>query len=156
MLPSYLSLFSNLHRNKLKGELAPHKPIMLLSVIDLIAAGFISSNKIEFSEILEERFKSNWKRYVKEDSVFKPNAGTPFWHLQYEPFWKLVPFSGGDEIISQLKKSNPYSPGTIRKYIRHAEIDSELFELMRDEVGRMELRETLCKSLGFIEGHKGL
>ena len=147
MLHKYLHLFSNLHRNKLKGEIAPHKPIMLLSVIDLITAGFITSNRIDFSEILEERFKSNWKRYVKEDSVFKPNAGTPFWHLHYEPFWRLVPFSGGEMTIDSLKKSNPCSPGTIRKHIRHAEIDIELFELLRDEAGRKELREMLFKSL---------
>ena len=85
MLQSYFHQFSNLHRNKLKGEITPHKPIMLLSVMDLIEAGFITSNKIELSEMLEERFKSNWKRYVKTDSVYKPAVGTPFWHLNYEP-----------------------------------------------------------------------
>ena len=143
MLNKYLYQFSNLHRNKLKGEIAPHKQIMLLSVMDLIEAGFITSNKIEFSEMLEERFKSNWKRYVKTDSVFKPNAGTPFWHLNYEPFWRLVPFSGGDDTIEMLSKSNPYSAGTIRKFIRHAEIDNELFLLMKDERCREELRKNL-------------
>ncbi len=146
MLPYYLDKFSNLHCNKMKGEVAPHKPIMLLSVMDLIEAGFITSNKIEFSEMLEERFKSNWKRYVKTDSVFKPNAGTPFWHLNYEPFWRLVPFCGGEETIAQLKKSNPYSSGTIRKNIRYAEIDSELFEFMKDENYRNKLKDILVKS----------
>ena len=145
-MKKYLHQFSNLHRNKLKGEIAPHKPIMLLSVMDLIEAGFITSNKIEFSEMLEERFKSNWKRYVKTDSVFKPNAGTPFWHLSYEPFWRLVPFCGGEETIAQLKKSNPYSSGTIRKNIRYAEIDIELFELMKDENYRNKLKDILVKS----------
>ena len=143
MLPYYLNKFSNLHCNKMKGEVAPHKPIMLLSVMDLIEAGFITSNKIEFSEMLEERFKSNWKRYVKTYSVFKPNAGTPFWHLSYDPFWHLVPFCGGEETLAQLKKSNPYSSGTIRKNIRYAEIDSELFELMKDVVGRKELKQCI-------------
>ena len=42
MLNKYLNQFSNLHCNKLKGEIAPHKPIMLLSVMDLIEAGFIT------------------------------------------------------------------------------------------------------------------
>ena len=143
MLNKYLHQFSNLHCNKLKGEIAPHKPIMLLSVMDLIEAGFITSNRIEFSEMLEERFKSNWKRYVKTDSVFKSNAGTPFWHLNYEPFWRLVPFCGGEETLAQLKKSNPYSSGTIRKNIRYAEIDIELFELMKDVVGRKELKQCI-------------
>lgn len=31
--------------------------------------------------MLEERFKSNWKRYVKTDSVYKPAVGTPFWTM---------------------------------------------------------------------------
>ena len=143
MLPYYLDKFSNLHCNKMKGEVAPHKAIMLLSVMDLVASGVITSNKIEFTETLEERFKSNWKRYVKEDSVYKPVAGTPFWHLNYEPFWRLVPFSGGDETIALLQESNPYSAGTIRKFIRHAEIDNELFLLMKDERYREELKKNL-------------
>lgn len=37
MLHSYLNSFSNLHSNKLKGMTAPHKAIMLISVIDMIA-----------------------------------------------------------------------------------------------------------------------
>ena len=142
-MKKYLHQFSNLHRNKLKSEIAPHKAIMLLSVMDLIASGVITSNKIEFTETLEERFKSNWKRYVKEDSVYKPIAGTPFWHLNYEPFWRLVPFCSGDDTIEMLSKSNPYSAGTIRKFIRHAEIDNELFLLMKDERCREELRKNL-------------
>lgn len=147
MLHSYLKHFSNLHSNKLKGMTAPHKAIMLISVIDMIANGKISSNQIELTEELEECFLRNWNHFVKDDSIFKPKAGTPFWHLHYEPFWKLVPFSGGEEIISQLKKSNPYSPGTIRKYIRHAEIDIELFELLKNEEYRNVLREVLVKSV---------
>ena len=147
MLHSYLNLFANLHSNKLKGYVAPHKAILLISVIDLFSKGKITSNKIELTEELEDCFMRNWKCYVKEDSVFKPKVGTPFWHLHYEPFWKLVPFSSGEELISQLKKSNPYSPGTIRKYIRHAEIDIELFELLKNEEYSNILREVLVKSV---------
>lgn len=147
MLNKYLHQFSNLHRNKFKGEIAPHKVIMLLSVIDLIEAGFITSNKIELSEMLEERFKSNWKRYVKEDSVYKPAVGTPFWHLNYEPFWRLVPFEGGNEQIMSLQKSNPYSPNLICKHIKYAIIDKDLFDLLQDETPRKCLIEVLVKSI---------
>ena len=38
-MKKYLHQFSNLHRNKLKGEIAPHKAIMLLSVMDLLRRG---------------------------------------------------------------------------------------------------------------------
>ena len=60
MLHSYLNSFSNLHSNKLKGMTAPHKAIMLISVIDMIANKKITSNKIEFTEELEECFL--WSR----------------------------------------------------------------------------------------------
>ena len=47
---------------------APHKAIMLISVIDMIANGKITSNKIELTEELEECFLRNWKHFVKDDS----------------------------------------------------------------------------------------
>ena len=150
MLHSYLNYFSNLHSNKLKGMTDPHKAIMLISVIDMIANGKITSNKIELPEELEECFLRNWKHFIEEDSIFKPKAGTPFWHLHYEPFWKLIPFSGGEEIISQLKKSNPYSPGTIRKYIRHAEIDIELFELLNFFVNHNRIQKLISEFCFYI------
>lgn len=89
--------------------------------------------------MLEERFKSNWKRYVKTDSVYKPAVGTPFWHL--------VPFEGGNEQIMALQKSNPYSLNLIRKHIKYAVIDKDLFDLLQDELQRRLLSEVLIKSI---------
>ena len=96
----YIDLLINLHTNTQKGVKAPHKAIMLLSVIDLVEYGVITSNKIEFSERLEKQFQHNWLRYVGQSDVFQPRVGTPFWHLHYEPFWKLVPYSDGRSFLS--------------------------------------------------------
>lgn len=38
-LNKYISLFCSLHTNKQKGMPAPHKAVLLLSVIDMIEAG---------------------------------------------------------------------------------------------------------------------
>ena len=46
---------------------------------------------------------------MKEVSIFKPKAGTPFWHLNSEPFWQLIPYEGGYATIVELQKGNPYS-----------------------------------------------
>lgn len=146
-ISTYIQHFSNLHSNKLKGKTAPHKAVMLISIIEMIASGLIKSNKIVFSEELEIHFKNTWKTLVREDSIFKPIAGTPFWHLNYEPFWKLVPFSGGEDTINELKKHNPYSSSIIRKNIRHAEIDIELFELLQEPSNRKIMIDILVKSI---------
>ena len=147
LLQKYIYLFQNLHVNKQKGMCAPHKAVMLISVIELIGEGVINSNQIEFSEGLEGRFKRNWQRYVGESDIFKPNAGTPFWHLNSEPFWTLVPFIGGEDRIEFLKQSNPYSPGTIRQNIKYAVIDKQLFMLMQNSVTRESLIQTLLDTL---------
>ena len=122
-MKTYLDYFSSLHTNTQRGVKAPHKAIMLLSVIDLVEYGVITSNQIEFSERLEQQFQHNWLRYVGQSDVFQPRVGTPFWHLNNEPFWRLVPYEGGDEAIGMHLQGNPYAPGTTRKLIRYAEID---------------------------------
>lgn len=142
----YVSLFCSLHTNKQKGMPAPHKAVLLLSVIDMIEAGFVRSNEIELSERLEQCFKHNWDRYIGRSVIFAPKIGTPFFHLHSEPFWSLVPFVGGEETIETLRKGNPYSTGTMRKHFRCAKIDRELFDLLKDEDVRAKLRTTLIAS----------
>ena len=115
--------------------------------IELIASRYISSNQIEFTEELENCFSKNWKRYVGESFIFKPKAGTPFWHLNSEPFWQLIPFEGGYKRIVELQKGNPYSPSTIRKNIKYAVIDKNLYELLQDEENRQVLIKSLIDSL---------
>ncbi len=147
-LQKYIEQFSTLHVNKMRGKKAPHKAILLLCIIDLIENHFILTNKIEYSDILENRFISKWKQYVGESAVYtNPKAATPYWHMHSEPYWKLVPFVGGEETIANLQKSNPYSSGIIRKNIRHAEIDKELFELLQEESSRNKLKEVLIQSI---------
>lgn len=146
-LADYIDLFSNLHTNKQHGKSSPHKAIMLLSVIDLISSQHITTNEIIYNEELEKCFLKNWKRYVTEVSIFKPKAGTPFWHLNSEPFWQLIPYEGGYMTIVKLQKGNPYSAGTIRKYIKYAVIDKELFLLLRDSSNREKLKQALINCL---------
>ncbi len=110
MEQTYLTYFQSLHTNKTKGHIAPHKAILLVSIIDQIEQGIIKSNRITLTESLEEQFMINWSRYVGTSEIFQPKVGTPFWHLNYEPFWRLVPYEGGDETIRTLQQGNPYSP----------------------------------------------
>ena len=142
---TYIQLFQCLNVNKQRGVAAPHKAIMLLSVIDLVEYGVVDSNRIEFSERLEQQFQYNWSRYIGQSDVFQPRVGTPLWHLNNEPFWRLVPYEGGDEAVVIHLQGNPYAPGTTRKLICYAEIDKELFGLLQDETNRAKFRTTLIK-----------
>ncbi len=139
-MDQYLKYFSSLHTNKTKGQVAPHKAILLLSVIDLIEAGVITSNKIELSKSIQQQFLINWSRNVFTD-VFQPKVATPFWHMQYEPFWRLIPYEEYEAAIPLLKQTNVCSVGAINRYFKYAEIDNRLFRLIAEEpTARREFR----------------
>ena len=78
---TYLRILSRLNRASKNGIKAPHKPVMLLSVIQSIACGEIIENKIEITPQLVARFKDNWNWLVNED-FFKPNFALPFYRAR--------------------------------------------------------------------------
>ena len=51
-----MDAFTSLHTAKRKGYKAPHKAVLLLSVIDLVEEGAIDTPRIELSDRLERKF----------------------------------------------------------------------------------------------------
>lgn len=123
MLQHYCELFQRLHTAVISGQKAPHKAVLLLSVIELIEEKTISSPCIPLSDDLISRFNRNWKARVHSDK-FSPTITTPYWHLQNESFWRLNTYDG-----SELKKT--YSEKYLREYT-FAIIDIDLFELLTE------------------------
>lgn len=137
----YIEQFTSLHTAKKLGLPAPHKAVLLLSVIDLVERGVITSNRIELTEQLEQTFEQVWKRYVGVSVVFQPKVATPFWHMQGEPFWCLY-LNNGRELESI---TSPYSVKRLRENT-YAIIDADLFQLMRNENERAKLRVVLIST----------
>lgn len=134
MLQHYSELFQRLHTAVISGKKAPHKAVLLLSVIELIEEKIISSPCISLSDDLISRFDRNWKAYVHSDK-FSSTITTPYWHLQNEFFWKLNTYDG-----SELKKT--YS----EKYLREctfAIIDIDLFELLKEADNAVRFKEII-------------
>jgi len=137
----YLLSFSSLHTAKIAGKQAPHKAVLLLSIMDLVEAGIITSPRIELSEALEETFARVWKRYIGSSIIFTPKVATPFWHLQNEPFYCLYKNNG--QLISG--GTGRYSIKWLRENT-YAMLDDKLFQLLRDENACAELRVTLVST----------
>ena len=138
-LAYYENLFAHLNVNRMGGHVAPHKPILLLAIMDLVECEMIMLPQIELGEALIAAFKWNWVRLAPEETHFKPAIGTPFYHMSGEPFWKLVP------------KDPSYAPNTTNittlcEHYEYAEIDSELFVLMLDADARQRLRKVLIET----------
>ena len=149
----YEHCFSSLHTAMKLGKPAPHKALLLLSVIDLVESGVIVDNHIELSDILIKTFNANAKKFYANSPVFKPEVTKPFYHMQHESFWRLVDScsyiatSMAAEQVAEYGKRRPsYSVKIMREQYRYAEIDTELFKLLKNEDARARLRVLLIST----------
>ncbi len=138
-ITKYIAHFRSLNTNKRAGIDAPHKPILLLAILDLVESGVINGTRIELTEQLERVFLHNWKRYVGSPLLFQPKIAPPFWHMQNEPFYKLYTNDGKD------LSGSPYSVKKLRENT-YAILDKDLFDLMKDENCRAQLRVVLVST----------
>jgi hypothetical protein len=143
-LSYYKRCFIQLNRSARKGEKAPHKPILLLAMIDrveqLVSMGvaghrMINQSLIDLNPKLEQFFYKNWNQYVKSE-LFAPSFSTPFFHMESESFWKLALKTGA-------KPQGGQGESHLYKYYLGAYIDEELMLLLLEKDIRNELRNLL-------------
>lgn len=132
VLTHYLNKISRLRVNRNFGKPAPHKPLLLLAVIDLIEQGSILENKIEPSPPLVEAFLKYWNLL----SLEKPRIFLPFYHLQSDKFWHL-----------ETKNEQAIYPFTsmtqLASVVAFARLDEDLFALLQ----RADTRETIRRKI---------
>lgn len=140
-LEYYINCFNKLRRAPNLGG-APHKPIMLLSIIDSYDAGLITSERIYITAELMAYFKSNWCAYVK--TLHTMNFSLPFFHMRNEPFWELITKRGYDLELSSkhsIKSFNALVTAT-----EYAKIDIELMFLLMNRESRNLLKLSIIKT----------
>jgi putative restriction endonuclease len=120
---------------------APHKPLLLLAVMDLIAQGSLAHNLIELNAELGELFTLYWSTIFPPDTGKRGNIAMPFWHLQSDGFWQLQPRPGQETILAGSSKI--HSIGRLQDLSLGAKLDDELYEWLCTEDGRSQARAVL-------------
>ena len=139
ILQKYVQKIEKLRRGEKGSEgPAPHKPILLLAVIDLIRQGQIHENKIFPSPNLAETFIKYWSKVVTNRL---PNFAMPFFHLKGDKFWHLYPNTGKEDKLNRRRKVNSLS--WIHEVIAYASLDEEFFVLLTNS----QDREVICQTL---------
>jgi len=146
-LAKYLKSFSRLRTDKnrkrwsvLTTYQAPHKPFLLLSIMDLIAQGSITQNFIEPSFELLDTFNTYWNYIMPLGS--KTSMAYPFPRLKTDGFWYLVPNPGYENQID----IGFSSMAKLREVCAGARMDDELFQLMCNTETREQLRAVIIQN----------
>jgi putative restriction endonuclease len=134
MLQKYLQMFAKLRTDRGRDRYpeityhrAPHKPFMLLSIIDLFAQGRITENSIEPSFELVDTFNGYWT------SIMPPGSTTsmayPFSRLKTDGFWQRIPEPGYDPNVEY----NVKSMARLREMYVGAKMDVLLFNMISQQ-----------------------
>ncbi|MCJ7759167.1 MAG: HNH endonuclease [Gillisia sp.] len=143
LIIKYSTQFKKLRCAYVKGMgKAPHKTILLLSIIQLIAKGVITNNRIFITSDLLLAFKQNWKYLVETNHT--QNFSLPFFHLRSEPFWYLVAKPGKEIVTTSSKSIKSFK--SLCDSIAFAEIDKDLFFLLQDPINQMWFEQLILEN----------
>ena len=138
-LATYADKFSQLNVGRVAGHERPHKPVMLLALLDLFEQGVIKENRITYSPELLELFGEYFDAVRSEND--QPTPINPFFYLRGDGFWHHHSKSGQDAVLRAL--SGPPGITAFQAISDYVFLDDELFALLRDPVARSQLRSVL-------------
>ena len=120
---------------------APHKPILLLAVIDSFGAGEVFENWIEITDDLVQHFLDNWDALVKTPHV--ATFALPFFHLKNErgQFWKLITYPGREIPTTKSKSIKSYR--ALTETICAATLSDEFYIALSDPIKREEIKAAI-------------
>ena len=151
----YVEAFENLKPNEKYGRKTPHKAVLLLTIIEMCEFDEICSNEIRYNQQLIDTFYKVWKRTLPDDDSLFVDAYLPFWTMQNEDFWHLIPFRGKEDNLNLLKERQIRpSESKIKECVDYAELDEDLFFLMTLPSGRSSLKRALLENYSTLTEDK--
>jgi len=135
ILNKYLTLLQPsrkyLNVDKSKG-IAPHKPVLILAIIENISSKLIKSNKIYLTPELVESFRKIWANLVVSEHDLR--FPLPFYHLKTSGFWTLIPNKGFEDFLKFSSQMRSFK--NLEAAVDYAELDSIFFDLLKEKETR--------------------
>jgi len=124
---------NSIRRGNYRGRIKPHKPLMLLAVLDLVNARIVNENRIAFNDTLRDKFQELFIIAHKEGDWCHPSE--PFFHLRTAGFWFHKPRQGREKICADLDTSGG-GGRRILENIEYAFFDPDSYAVLMDSQAR--------------------
>ena len=142
-LEEYRTRFASLNRapNARLGR-APHKPVLLLTLLDAVDQGLISENFVPITPELAALFRQNWQALVPP-GTWQEKMNMPFRHLLHEGFWELI--QGGQPQTAAMV-GKPSSLLQLALRVDGGRFSPDLWMLLQDATARTALRSQVLQA----------
>lgn len=135
LLTSYTRKFTKIKQGGTPYGKAPHKPVFLITLLELIDKQLITANRVTVTPELVATFKENFSLLVK--TAHKDDFTQPFYYLQSDGFWFLKPKTGTilDTYIRSVQ--------TLSDRLDYGYFADDLFNLLTNDYARLQLKNAL-------------
>ncbi len=137
--------------SELTHKKAPHKPLLLLAVLDMVGRQQISSPFVSIVDEMTELtalFASYWHKLMPVTHT--SSIGFPFAKMGNEPFWHLAPLANKE--ITPALIARMETVAQLRQHVSGAYLDEALFALMQDANTRQVLIQTILNAHFSVQG----
>lgn len=140
LLAHYLERFAHLNRaSHVKLGRAPHKPVLLLTLLDAVEQGIIKGNFVPITPELAALFRQHWQTLVLP-GTWQEKMNLPFRHLLHDGFWELVK-DGQPQTAAMV--GEPSSIMQLAQRVDGGRFSLNLWPLLQEPVVRQALRTQL-------------
>lgn len=139
-----------LNRDQSGGHERPHKPALLLAVLDQLETGVIGENEIKLTDGLVDRFKQIFA--IVRQGNDQPTIQNPFYYLSGDGFWNLIAPPGHAPLYVPGNVSAPKSQKQLRENLSHVELSPEFWTAFSSSEHRQELIGAIIAR--FFPGHR--
>ena len=142
-LEEYLARFAHLNRAPhAKLGRAPHKPVLLLTLLDAVAQGLINENFVPVTPELAALFRQNWQALIPP-GTWHEKMNLPFRHLLHDGFWELI--KDGQPQMAKMV-GEPSSLMQLAQRVDGGKFSADLWILLQDPSARAALRSQLLQT----------
>jgi putative restriction endonuclease len=127
----WLHKLTTLRIDRARGNPAPHKPLLLLVIIEMVEKGEIASRDVTLSPNLAYRFSAFWS-VVANRRKQSPEVRLPFHHLGSSGIWQPLMADG--------------RPSPDRKLTTAVRLDPSFFDCLTDQKFRDRARRVLIET----------
>jgi putative restriction endonuclease len=115
--PYWLQKLATLRIDRARGNPAPHKPLLLLVILEMVEKGEITSRELFLSPDLAFRFSVFWSVVARRRKQ-PPEVRLPFHHLESSGIWQPLTADG--------------KPSPDKKMTAMIRLDEQFFECLAD------------------------
>jgi putative restriction endonuclease len=149
----WLERLYDLRRNKVHTHESPHKPVLLLAILDLLDRGVLEDNHVPFNAELDSTFRRFFAVVQTQDD--QPTLELPFYFLSGDGFWQVFVAGQSEPLYRKGFAGGAPSAAQLRRQSATGRFDAGLWALMSEPMARHQLREALIARY-FPEHHDRL